>query len=89
MQSIFPTLPTFYIVPVTSKLVNAICKGKYPKKKKVVRYFQPEIRGQNMLGLEDRKLVLQYYAAFQKFVKAMDDTKEFDVVDTKTQDANA
>ncbi|KAF8804161.1 hypothetical protein BYT27DRAFT_7340435 [Phlegmacium glaucopus] len=70
------TAAVFYLIPVTDTLVDAISTASYPANKTVVLQFVPRVpdsthyvdRGKGMRPLENRRIVLQYFEAFKKFV---------------------
>ncbi|KAF8587246.1 hypothetical protein K439DRAFT_1338738 [Ramaria rubella] len=67
------TAPTFYLVPVTSKLSKAIATGQYPQMTTYITQFQPKLDEFGMLSLTDRKHILCYYAAFKQFMDEMEE----------------
>ncbi|KAF8584126.1 hypothetical protein K439DRAFT_1633774 [Ramaria rubella] len=66
------TTPTFYLVPITLALMEAVGTGQYPAADTYVRRFKPEtVLG--MVYLKDRRKVLEYYHAFKRFVDEMEE----------------
>lgn len=68
------TAPTFYKVPVTTTLVNAVATGMYPTQETVVYAHIPDIPrparrwSEGMRPLDNRRIILSCYEAFKSFV---------------------
>jgi hypothetical protein len=68
------TVPTFYKIPVTTNLVNAVRWGVYPEQETVVYAHIPDVPrredlwNQGMKPLDNRKIILSCYEAFKQFV---------------------
>jgi hypothetical protein len=66
----------FYLIPITDILVDAISTASYPATETVVFQFVPPVpnsthyvdHGKGMRPLENRRIVLQCFEAFKKFV---------------------
>ena len=64
------TTPTFFKIPVTLELADAIERGDYPANPTVVAMHSPEIPrpGAGMLHLDNRRSILACFEAFKPFV---------------------
>ena len=70
-ESMVSTFPTFYKIKVTADLDRSVTFGQHPATQTVVYRHTPRVpkrRDDGMRRLENRKLVLQCYEAFKKFV---------------------
>ncbi|TDL21149.1 hypothetical protein BD410DRAFT_724694, partial [Rickenella mellea] len=65
------TAPVFYQIPVTQELLSSIAAGQYPEDVTVVRKFTPPVENRaeylqkGMLPLDNRRIILQCFAAFK------------------------
>jgi hypothetical protein len=72
------TMPTFFKVPVTSQLVNAVELGEFPAQKTVVHMHIPELvrparrYSEGMRPLDNRNTILACFEAFKQFVNWYD-----------------
>lgn len=68
------TTPTFYKVPVTAQLVNAIRHAAYPHEPTVITVHIPQIARPNrrwsegMKPLDNREHILKCYEAFKAII---------------------
>jgi len=68
------TAPTFYKIPVTTTLVNAVATGTYPQQETVVYAHIPDVPrparrwSEGMKPLDNRRIILSCYEAFKQFV---------------------
>jgi len=69
------TSPTFVKIPITADLVQCVQRGEYPATPTVVLAHKPDIsepdpsvRNEGMKPLDGRRVILQCYEAFKKFV---------------------
>ena len=64
------TTPTFFKIPVTLELADAIERGDYPANPTVVAMHSPEIPRprEGMLHLDNRRSILACFEAFKPFV---------------------
>lgn len=69
------TMPTFFKIPVTTELVQAVAGGTYPEKETVVYAHLSEIPGaprayeEGMRNLMNRHIILSCYEAFRPFIQ--------------------
>ncbi|KAG6373102.1 hypothetical protein JVT61DRAFT_6704 [Boletus reticuloceps] len=68
------TSPTFYKIPVTSTLAEAIEEGEYPAQQTVVQAYLPELPRphdrfkEKMEPLDNRHIMISCFEAFRQFV---------------------
>jgi hypothetical protein len=65
------TFPTFYKIKITADLDQAVRFGQYPESQTVVYRHTPRVpkrRSDGMRPLENRRLMVQCYEGFKKFV---------------------
>ncbi|KIJ47466.1 hypothetical protein M422DRAFT_28800 [Sphaerobolus stellatus SS14] len=68
------TAPTFYKIPVTTALVDAVGMGMYPQQETVVYAHIPNVPrparrwSEGMKPLDNRRIILSCYEAFKQFV---------------------
>ncbi|KAJ6609533.1 hypothetical protein B0H10DRAFT_2193828 [Mycena sp. CBHHK59/15] len=68
------TAPTFYQIPVSEALVEAVGRGQYPPAATVVRKLVPPVHNlrdhlyDGMVPLANRQIILQCLGAFRQFV---------------------
>ncbi|KAF8575927.1 hypothetical protein K439DRAFT_1623233 [Ramaria rubella] len=65
------TTPTFYKVPVTLALMEAVGTGQYPTFITWIQRYKPEVV-HSMISLRGRRKILEYYQGFKKFVEELD-----------------
>lgn len=73
------TVPAFFKIPVTKKLLNCLNKGTYPSQKTTVLKYTPSIPDQvrhptgmiqsGIRPLESRRIVFQAYEAFKSCIQ--------------------
>ena len=67
--TLISTSPTFYLVPVTKELSDAVVSGEYPPTQKCVTFAgHPRRRG--MADIEFRKLALKHFVAFKSLARS-------------------
>ncbi|KAF8588125.1 hypothetical protein K439DRAFT_1613870 [Ramaria rubella] len=63
--------PTFYKVPVTLALMEAMGTGQYPTSISWIQRYKPDVV-HGMISLRGRRKILEYYQGFKKFVEELD-----------------
>ena len=73
-SSEFPISPTFYTIPVTSELENAVATGTYPQTPTIVQAHLPALprpyrrQTEGMKPLDNRQILLSCFEAFKQIV---------------------
>ena len=64
------SMPTFYKIPITAELVEAVEAGKQPEEETVVHAYRPEVPRpeEGMKPLDNRYIILSCFEAFRQFV---------------------
>ena len=64
------SMPTFYMIPVTSELVRAVESGERPEEETVVHAYRPEVPRpeEGMKPLDNRSIILSCFEAFRQLL---------------------
>lgn len=71
------SVPTFYRIPVTAGLLQALAAGSYPTEETVVFSFHPRLPSPRQYYhggiwiLENRRIILQYFEAFKALIVSL------------------